>query len=136
MKLTNLLIEIAFINWKRKYKCNKNYAVTLGTHQFDLFCTSTFLAKRYFDLNVTSTSLLRTKLYFSINNKSRFEKRSKYASRSRPGRSTENFEMMRARNFWVAAEKTRNLCLGTGLYLFLWILTYRYISGFPRENVT
>jgi len=55
-----------------------------GTHQFDLFCTST--QRPYFDLNLTSTFL--AKLYFDQNCTSTFcQIWASYWSRS-TGRST------------------------------------------------
>ena len=59
-----------------------------GTHQFDLFYISThgypptlLWPKPHFDF--FGKTLLRPKLYFSTNKKSRFDKRSKYRGRSK-----------------------------------------------------
>jgi len=86
-----------------------------GTHQCDLFCTSTiFISSRFSlltNLNFTSTetllrrfwpnvyiSLLRPKLYCSTNEKSRFEKRSMYRVWSK------RVEVQKRSNIWKCSK--------------------------------
>ena len=84
LRLSSDLCKSAQVTWHFGYELVRLFLYFDHFHIFYHFCTSTH--RHYFDLNFTSASLLRPKLYvdlcFSTNNKSTFDKRSKYRGRS------------------------------------------------------